>query len=82
MVRAIAYDGVVPSAETVRDESYPLATTLSIYTLGEADPNERTFLDFVTGDRGRSIAEDLDFFPISARLRRELSLRARQIGEP
>jgi len=82
VVRAIAYDGVVPSAETVRDESYPLATTLSIYTLGEADPNERAFLDFVTGDRGRSIAEDLDFFPISARLRRELSLRARQIGEP
>jgi len=62
----IAYEGVVPSAASVRDGSYPLARTLYMYTLGEADPEEVAFLEFVTGEGGRSIAEDLGFVPISA----------------
>jgi ABC-type phosphate transport system substrate-binding protein len=37
-----------------------------MYPLGEADPEEVAFLEFVTGEGGRSIAEDLGFVPISA----------------
>lgn len=61
----VAYEGVVPSAETVKDGSYPLARTLYMYTEGDPDENERAYLDFVTGERGQTIAEELGFVPVS-----------------
>jgi len=63
-VRAIAYEGVLPSTETVKDGSYPLARTLYMYTEGEPDENEKAFLEFVLGERCQSIAEDLGFVPV------------------
>jgi len=62
----IAYEGVVPSMETVKDGSYPLSRTLYMYTWGEPDDDERAFLEFVTGERGQAIAEELGFVPVSA----------------
>ncbi|HPJ30383.1 MAG TPA: phosphate ABC transporter substrate-binding protein [Methanothrix sp.] len=61
----VAYEGVVPSAATVWDGTYPLARTLYMYTRGKPDDDEMAFLDFVTGERGQAIAEDLGFVPIS-----------------
>lgn len=61
----IAYEGVSPSAQTVKDGSYPLARTLYMYTLGQPDDEERAFLDFVTGEEGQAIAEELGFVPVS-----------------
>jgi ABC-type phosphate transport system substrate-binding protein len=37
-----------------------------MYTLGEPDGNERAFIEFVTGERGQAIAEELGFVPLSA----------------
>ena len=64
-VATIAYDGVMPSSETVKDGSYPLARTLYMYTEGEPDDEERAFLEFVTGERGQAIAEGMGFVPVS-----------------
>ena len=61
----VAYEGTVPSAETVRDGSYPLARTLYMYTWGEPDEGERAYLEFVTGKEGQAIAERVGFLPIS-----------------
>jgi len=48
----------------VKDGSYPLARTLRLYTEGEPDGDERAFLEFVTGERGQAIAEDLGLVPV------------------
>ena len=64
----VAYEGVVPSAATISDGSYPLTRTLYMYTWGEPDGNEMAFLEFVTGERGQAISEDLGFVPISTKL--------------
>lgn len=61
---ALAYEGVEPSAKTVEDGSYPLARTLYLYTWGEPDDDERAFIEFVSGERGQAIAEDLGFVPV------------------
>lgn len=61
----VAYEGTVPSAETVRDGSYPLARTLYMYTRGEPDEGERAYLEFVMGEEGQAIAESWGFLPIS-----------------
>jgi phosphate transport system substrate-binding protein len=63
---ALAYEGVEPSARAVKDGSYPLARTLYFYTLGEPDDDERAFIEFVRGERGQAIAEELGFLPVSA----------------
>ena len=65
-VATIAYEGVIPSAKTVKDGSYPLSRALYMYTLGEPDRNERAFLEFVAGERGQAIAEELGFVSLSA----------------
>jgi len=37
-----------------------------LYTLGEPDDDKRAFIEFVTGERGQAIAEELGFVPVSA----------------
>jgi len=64
-VATIAYEGVTPSSETVKDGSYPLSRTLYMYTEGEPDDEERVFLEFVTGERGQAITEGMGFVPVS-----------------
>ena len=62
---AIAFEGVSPSVETIKDGSYPLARDLIMVTYGEATPEARAFLEFVTGDDGQVIAEELGFVSIN-----------------
>ena len=62
---AVAYEGVAPSAETVKDGSYPLARELYMVTYGEPSEDASTFLDFVTGEDGQAIAEELGFVSIN-----------------
>jgi len=62
---AIAYEGVEPSADTIKDGSYPLARELYMYTYGEPSEDAQVFLDFVTGEDGQTIAEDLGFVSIN-----------------
>jgi len=61
---AIAFEGVEPSAETIKDGSYPLARELYMVTYGEPTEDAQAFLDFVTGDDGQAIAEELGFVSI------------------
>ncbi|MCR3883571.1 phosphate ABC transporter substrate-binding protein [Methanotrichaceae archaeon M04Ac] len=62
---AIAFEGVSPSVETIKDGSYSLARDLIMVTYGEATPEARAFLEFVTGDDGQVIAEELGFVSIN-----------------
>jgi phosphate transport system substrate-binding protein len=62
---AIAYEGVEPSAETIKDGSYPLARELYMVTYGEPSEDASAFLDFVTGEDGQAIAEELGFVSIN-----------------
>jgi len=64
-LHAVAYDGVEPSAKTIRDGTYPLARELYMYSWGEPSEGAQKFLNFVTGEEGRKIAEDMGFVPAS-----------------
>jgi phosphate transport system substrate-binding protein len=63
-LRAVAYDGVMPSAETIKDGSYPLSRALNLYTFGDPSPAAEKFIDFILSDEGQNIAEDSGFIPI------------------
>lgn len=64
-VGVIAYDGVKPSAETIREGRYPLARSLYMYTKGQPNENAQKFLDFVLSDEGQIVAQGVGFVPIN-----------------
>ncbi|MGC9514203.1 phosphate ABC transporter substrate-binding protein [Methanocrinis sp.] len=63
-LRAVAYEGVMPSAETIKDGSYPLSRALNLYTFGEPSPAAEKFIDFVLSDEGQDIVEKSGFVPV------------------
>jgi len=55
---------VEPSIETVKDDSYPIARGLYIYTLGEAQGAIGEYLQWILGAEGQAIVRDLGFVPL------------------
>lgn len=55
---------VRPSVETVRDDSYPIARGLYIYTIGEAQGEIGEYLHWIMGAAGQAIVRDLGFVPL------------------
>jgi len=63
-LQSLAYEGVEPSSETVKDSTYPLARELYMYTWGDPSEDAQEFLDFVMGNDGQAIAEELGFVSV------------------
>lgn len=55
---------VMPSIETVRDDSYPIARGLFTYTASEPEGPVRDYLDWILGAEGQAIVRELGFVPI------------------
>jgi phosphate transport system substrate-binding protein len=55
---------VLPTLDTVRDESYPIARELYIYTAGEPEGAIRDYLRWIVGPEGQRIVEELGFVPL------------------
>jgi len=54
---------VLPSAQSVRDGSYPVSRPLFMYTAGQPTGEIRTYLDWVIGD-GQVLVKELGFVPL------------------
>ena len=65
---AVARDGgapyVLPSIETVKDGSYPIARGLYVYTSGEPVGAIGAYLDWILGPAGQAIVEEQGFVPL------------------
>lgn len=55
---------VLPTVETVKDGSYPIARDLYIYTAGEPQGAIRDYLDWILGPEGQAIVKELGFVPL------------------
>ena len=64
VARAAGEPHVVPSLETVKDGSYPIARGLYIYTAGEPEGAMREYLDWILGPEGQAIVQELGFVPL------------------
>ena len=67
MVAVAAGDGgpyVLPSVETVKDGSYPIARGLYVYTSGEPEGVIRAYLDWILGSEGQAIVREQGFVPL------------------
>jgi len=63
---AVAYEGISPTTESIKSETYPLSRPLYVMTWDEPDEGERTFIDFLLSDEGQSIVEEIGFLPVGA----------------
>ncbi len=65
-VKLLEIDGIPPSAENIRNKTYPLTTTLYAVTLKD-NRNEYIsgFLDWMTSPQGQKIVEDTGYIPLS-----------------
>lgn len=57
-VKALAVDGVVPSAEGVKDGSYAIARPFNIATMGDKSAAAQDFIDFVLSAEGQAVVEE------------------------
>jgi len=55
---------VMPTVETVKDGSYPIARGLYIYTAGEPQGAVAEYLDWILGSEGQAIVLELGFVPL------------------
>jgi phosphate transport system substrate-binding protein len=55
---------VMPTVETVKDGSYPIARGLYIYTAGEPEGARLEYLNWILGPQGQAIVLDLGFVPL------------------
>lgn len=60
-IKLIAIEGVDPSAESIRDDSYPLSAEFYAITVGERTENEQTFIDWILSDEGQWIVEETGY---------------------
>ena len=55
---------VMPTVETVKDGSYPIARGLYIYTAGEPQGSVAEYLNWILGPEGQAIVLELGFVPL------------------
>jgi len=55
---------VAPSAESVKNNKYPISRPLFMYTRGEPSGTVKDFIDFALSEEGQKIVAELDFVPI------------------
>lgn len=56
-VSVLSVNGVKPSADTLRNKSYPITRTPTLATKGAATGDVKAFIDFVVGPKGQAIVE-------------------------
>ncbi len=63
-LRVLALDGVVPSVESARNQSYRLSKPLDFAVVLPVDPRVTNFLDFTHSPAGRALTESSGFIAV------------------
>ncbi len=56
---------ILPSAETVNDEAYPIARDLYMYTVGEPVGEVKVYMDWIYSAGAQDIVAELGFVPVT-----------------
>ena len=63
-VKCLRINGIVPSEESVIDDSYPISRYLHFYTLRQPEGEVKKFIDWVLSDEGQKIVKESGYIPI------------------
>jgi phosphate transport system substrate-binding protein len=62
--RDAATPGVLPTAATIRDGSYPISRALYFYLRGEPQGAGKRFIDYVLSAEGQKVVTEVGYFPV------------------
>ncbi len=62
--KALSVDGVEDTNETVLTGEYPITRPLNVVTLGEPAGEAKVFVDFLLGERGQEIVNEVGYLPL------------------
>ena len=63
-IKLLAIDGVEPTKNTIRTNSYPITSQFYIVTRGEAEGNVQALIDWVLSEQGQELIEQAGYVPI------------------
>jgi phosphate transport system substrate-binding protein len=63
-IKVLTVNGVKPSAATLKDKTYPIGSTATLATKGEAAGEEKAFIDFVLSAKGQAVVAKEGLVPI------------------
>lgn len=63
-VKTVTVDGITPSEETVKNQSYPLSRGLYMYTNGKPRDSVKKFIDFLLSGEGQKLVEEVGYISV------------------
>ena len=63
-LKALSVGGVVASAQSARDKTYPIARPLLMYTARPPEGEVKRFLDYLLGPEGQELVRQEGFVPV------------------
>jgi phosphate transport system substrate-binding protein len=65
-IRLLSINGVAPTPENIRNESYPLTTDVYMVTARPLSENTQKLRDWFLSDEGQQLVEDVGYIPLSS----------------
>lgn len=65
-IKLLAINGVAPTKETIRSNTYPIASEFYIVTAGEPTGNVKVFIDWVLSEEGQALVEKAGYVSLSS----------------
>ena len=64
-IKVIGIDGVVPTAATVKNKTFPYSRPTFYYTSGDPSGEAKGFVDFTLSPKGQAICSQVGFVPVN-----------------
>lgn len=64
-IKLLEINGVAPTKENIRAETYPITSELYIVTAGTDNPNVEPLIEWILSDQGQALVEKVGYVPIS-----------------
>ncbi|MGN7478051.1 PstS family phosphate ABC transporter substrate-binding protein [Solibacillus silvestris] len=65
-IKLLEIDGIAPTRETIRTNTYPIASEFYIVTAGEPTGNVKAVIDWVLSDEGQALVEKAGYVSLSS----------------
>lgn len=63
-IKLLAVDGIAPTAENIRNGTYPFTVDVFMATAGEPKPSTRKLMDWMLSKPGQKLIEDTGYVPL------------------
>ncbi|WP_277587019.1 substrate-binding domain-containing protein [Psychrobacillus antarcticus] len=63
-IKLLEINGVAPTKENIRNDTYPIASEFYIVTAGTKNPNVAAFTEWILSEQGQELVEKVGYVPI------------------